>query len=170
MDRVAYRSPDQTSFCGPLALTTVTGMSYKKACALINDGRGVSRQSPIDVIHSQEIPRLLSKLGFRFITRLPAKRKNRAPSIARWEMIRSPRERLAPVMCVGSMHLSVIEGDRIWDTYTKSSGDYLCEYPKRRFLVEEYYVLVGGPYLQHALVDKIKCAIDFTHHCSLSVE
>lgn len=169
MDRLAYRSPDQKSYCGPLAVTILTGFSYKAACGLINSARGVKSNTPISVIDVSEITKLLTKLGFNFIIRKPRKSKGNVPTIARWETLRSQKERTAPILCTGSRHVYVVEGDRIWDTYTKSSGDYLCEYPKRRFRVEEYYVLTSGPYIQHSLADKIKSAPDTTRHCVLSI-
>ncbi len=165
-----------TTWCGPYAMTVLTGWSYEKCEEALKEVRGDSgtmllvgggmswgsRSKPIKGTRPSEIRPALWKLGFNMSDKVSTIRPNvdptrrttpqalgaRFPTFAAWTKTRTPEERKMWLLVNVTGHWVVVKGNKVWDITTKVTGDFLTKFGCRRVRVKGYYqVMVKRPAL-----------------------
>lgn len=158
------------SWCGPYAMTVLTGWDYEKceeAIRKVRDDTGrlvfggsrgtrfesdsrdpFGRSRPVKGTFAHEIARALGSLGFSmggFIScRDMSKRGVSAcPTFAKWTKTRGPLINEWLLVNVTG-HWVVVKGKKVWDATTEAAGSFLSKFGNRRIRVNGYYVIRAG--------------------------
>lgn len=132
-------------WCGPSAVSALTGWSVDEAARWIWERRG-RKGTPKGVqgTHRHEIRACLSAAGLgtiRISTRREFNGHDDRPTLAEWMRKRGPELRRATVLLVVGNHYVVVRGRKFVDSGTMTPTS-ISKAPYRRARVNEAYVVV----------------------------
>jgi hypothetical protein len=96
-------------YCGPAAISALTGVGTKEAAALIREANGITR--PVKWTTTREITITLSHLGFEAPQVFSAAREKRKPTLAGW-LKETPRPAGDVFLVAYGGHWGVVSGRR----------------------------------------------------------
>jgi hypothetical protein len=123
----------RTNWCGPSAVSVITGLPYIDSLNLMKDRRGNTRA--LKGTSNNEVRAALLRRGYVLaFSPLPDDK----PTLARWLRER-PKEKVREMaLLVVSNHYIVVHGRKACDGWTKSPV-FTSEFPKRRRRVEKVW-------------------------------
>ncbi len=132
MDAVKRKQRNGVTWCGPAALTAITGKSYEECEALL---AGWQSKRPVTGVGLYAMRHALEKLGYTLI----AERTRRRQTLVQWHRGRSERRGVYLVSITG--HYCVVRGDVYVDNHTVKPVAFAVA-PNRRALVRDVHLVM----------------------------
>lgn len=125
----------QAGWCGPAAISAITGRSRECASAWINYARERMPHQLVRGTHTHEVRNALIELGYAM------RRLYVGPGItlARWLKLRSPAERTHMFLICAGLHWIVVKGNRAACSMKGNTATSKCS--KRRAVVQDVWVI-----------------------------
>lgn len=132
-------------FCGPAAISAITGRSAECASVWINHARSRPAHHNVGGAYTSHVLEVLSRLGYRWtsqwVTQVEARRIGRTnstrPTFAQW-LRSADRDRSKLYLVVAGNHFMVVKGTKVVCTH-QPQGNPTTKAKNRRYLVRAVY-------------------------------
>lgn len=128
--------PRPNRWCGPAAISIITGCTTREAADMLSDVTGSKRVMGTCIL---DVVEALRRLGYRLV-RLPAKNYGEHPTLAAW-LRDTPRPEGKVFLVVAGHHYQVISGRRYCCGRTRAIVSIRHKGVKRRARVVEAFVV-----------------------------
>lgn len=147
MKKIKLHKPHgKNRYCGPAAISAVTGVSTDEAAAVV---RHLTGKRSVKGMHDGEMVRALSALGAtvqeiaRGGKRIEQKTgKLRAPNLKEWMDARSEEHRGALIVAIVTGHFVAIKGDIVVDSLLGREPRHILSDPSRRSVFRRAWVVI----------------------------
>lgn len=127
-------------YCGPSALSALSGLGTKETAALL---RKITGRKMITGVDTGDVLRAVNLLGFNFSGGTPAGEKKK--TLNQWIKDVSSRNSKNVYLIVAGYHFMVVQGRQVICSMSNYDFMHVDDHPKRRaFVVEAYQITPSG--------------------------